>query len=65
MIACKINFVVFNGIKTKVWKFKNKPRAYFRGGLFSGLFSCSDLGGLFSGWLIFEGAYFRDYTVFE
>ena len=41
-------------IKMKVWKFESKPRAYFRRGLFSGSFSCSDLRGLFSG-----GAYFR------
>ena len=49
----RIGFFVFNDIKIKVWKFENKPRAYFRGALFSGLFSCSDLGGLFSGGLIF------------
>ena len=48
-------FFVFNDIKIKVWKFENKPRAYFRGGLFSGLFSCSDLGGLFSGVGLFSG----------
>ena len=60
-----MTFFVFNDIKIKVWKFENKPRAYFRGGgLFSGLFSCSDLGGLFSGRAYFRGGSFSEGLIF-
>ena len=58
MIASRIDFIVFNDIKMKVWKFENKSRAYFRRGLFSESFSCSDLGGLFSGGLFSRGLIF-------
>ena len=47
-------FFVFNDIKIKVWKFENKPRAYFRGGAyFRDCFRAAIWGAYF------RGAYFR------
>ena len=49
-------FFVFNDIKIKVWKFENKPRAYFWGAYFRDCFRVAIWGAYFRGGL-FSGFY--------